>query len=153
MNTWFCNLLSLICLSILSSENLYGHEQSLKITMKRNVNQTELVKIYDHCYPEDFRCTEAASYWGLCSFLWLGPWDLSSSSLSASHWRQFESQSQLPVPTSRVTGTSYRGPGAHIRDWGEQEEPLPTLGCHYNPCSLCPLPDTITTAWIYQESY
>ena len=51
MNTWFCYLLSLICLSILSSENLYGHEQSLKITMKKNVNQTKLwlVKIHDHC--------------------------------------------------------------------------------------------------------
>ena len=46
-----------------------------------------------------------------CVLCWLGPWDLSISSPSASHWRQFKSQSR--VPTSRVTGARDRGPGAH----------------------------------------
>lgn len=95
MNTWFCCLLSFIKF-ILSSENLnpqwsWSSSPIRKMSIIQNFKEDSwpfvLIHLVSQVYGGRLMLRVVFS-------LSLGPWDLSFSSPSASHWRQFESQSQ-----------------------------------------------------------
>ena len=147
MNTWFCCLYFLpssqnwaLKISTLNGHDLHQEKcQSYKTLKREDSWPFVLIHLVSQVYGGRLMLRVVFSV----------DWDHGTS--ASAHRPLLTGGNVSPSPESQHPGWPGPGTGGPVlTDWGA-EEPLPTLGCHYNPCSLCPLPDTITAPWKYSK--